>query len=712
MSIEVNKTERIIDVTVIKKFGKSIEADIDIAGQRVGFKQEGEANFTYIDLPKLEFDDLSQAQKDSLKLTFDQLTQAEKDSLKLTFNDLTQAEKDSLKGEKGDMAIQGEYISYATLADAQAVNPKPSDGTLFQVEEEANKGVYTFQSGEAGGTRYESNIPESNYIKQPRKNLYDISMVSENEWIDQSGLIRSDKSLGLARIPVKPLTTYSFRHNDDSYVWYSENGIAFYDANSQKISTAIISNLQSAGGLGGKTFTTPDNCSFFLHNLHQTEHDYRYDFQLEEGFITTEYETYIGEVLKIGDSYLIDNFSRGKIDDIESKLEEVTGYKGSNYKGETLSQIYDSLDAIRTDTNVNVTNHNNNFTANLNSNRYVVIDKNYSSDAIISDLKIQIGSSTPLGYQFIYIYIVDANYTILQTVGKVDFTVVSGVSVYDLTVNKFILPKNTFIGITCSSTLRFTYGSAVGTSTGWKYSASDDLNYFKNPGEVFFPNGNTLRGDSVGIGWSATLKVFNTVLNNNYLSGLNLTGIGDSMMYGLQGIGYINHIGSRNSMNTTNLGIGGNWISSGGGSGTPMCNRVSEIPLDTEILIIDAGTNDALQNVAIGAENSSNDLEFNGALNKFLDGVLTRIPTAMIMWNSIYQDGKDSYNNAIISACKKRGIPVINNYEEGLFYFQNTAQYNALTQKDNIHFNELGILRNSYKVEGFMRSKLGGFAKL
>jgi lysophospholipase L1-like esterase len=67
MSIEVNKTERIVNVTVDKKYGKSIEADIDIAGQRVGFKQEGEANFEYIDLPKLEFDDLTPEQLDDLR---------------------------------------------------------------------------------------------------------------------------------------------------------------------------------------------------------------------------------------------------------------------------------------------------------------------------------------------------------------------------------------------------------------------------------------------------------------------------------------------------------------------------------------------------------------------------------------------------------------------------------------------------------------------
>jgi hypothetical protein len=68
----INKTDRVVNSTIDRKYGvdgKSIEADIDIANQRVGFKQEGEANFTYIDLPKLEFDDLTQAQKDSLKVS-------------------------------------------------------------------------------------------------------------------------------------------------------------------------------------------------------------------------------------------------------------------------------------------------------------------------------------------------------------------------------------------------------------------------------------------------------------------------------------------------------------------------------------------------------------------------------------------------------------------------------------------------------------------
>src|SRR5690625_1483864 len=44
--------------------------------------------------------------------------------------------------------------AYPTLADAQAVDPKPADGTVFQVEEEANAGYWVFDSSEPGGTKF------------------------------------------------------------------------------------------------------------------------------------------------------------------------------------------------------------------------------------------------------------------------------------------------------------------------------------------------------------------------------------------------------------------------------------------------------------------------------------------------------------------------------------------------------------------------------
>jgi hypothetical protein len=140
----INKTDRVVNSTIDRKYGvdgKSIEADIDIAGQRVGFKQEGEVNFTYIDLPKLEFDDLTQAQKDSLKLTFDQLTQAEKDSLKGSDANVTRENIESalpytiakdnevlkIDGKRPQNYTETDYTNYRPVVNSQIFYASPSN---------------------------------------------------------------------------------------------------------------------------------------------------------------------------------------------------------------------------------------------------------------------------------------------------------------------------------------------------------------------------------------------------------------------------------------------------------------------------------------------------------------------------------------------------------------------------------------------------------
>jgi hypothetical protein len=81
-------------------------------------------------------------------------------------------------GAKGDIAIQGEYVSYPTLAAAQAVNPKPTNGTMFHVQEAANIGIYTFQSGSTGGTRYEKPI----VLKEDITPVEALNDVASNFW--------------------------------------------------------------------------------------------------------------------------------------------------------------------------------------------------------------------------------------------------------------------------------------------------------------------------------------------------------------------------------------------------------------------------------------------------------------------------------------------------------------------------------------------------
>src|SRR5690606_29919995 len=111
---------------------------------------------------KLKFEDLSPEEKLSLK---------EPKGDALTFEDLTPEQVLSLKGEKGDtgeVIFAGESGKiYDTLAAAQAVSPKPANGTVFQVSklDSGNAGVYTFQSGEAGGVRFERAIVANDILK-------------------------------------------------------------------------------------------------------------------------------------------------------------------------------------------------------------------------------------------------------------------------------------------------------------------------------------------------------------------------------------------------------------------------------------------------------------------------------------------------------------------------------------------------------------------
>lgn len=80
----------------------------------------------------------------------------------------------------------------------------------------------------------------------------------------------------------------------------------------------------------------------------------------------------------------------------------------------------------------------------------------------------------------------------------------------------------------------------------------------------------------------------------------------------------------------TNVGIGGTRIS---GNGTnAMCDdvRVNSIPLNSQVITLLGGTNDWANNVPLGDNNSTDRLTFYGAINVWLQKVITRCPNAKI----------------------------------------------------------------------------------
>lgn len=103
------------------------------------------------------------------------------------------------------------------------------------------------------------------------------------------------------------------------------------------------------------------------------------------------------------------------------------------------------------------------------------------------------------------------------------------------------------------------------------------------------------------------------------------------------------------NLSHTNLGIGGTILSGGTdggavGDGYWTTQRVATIPTDTDIIILNGGINDYARNVVIGVIGSTNTSEFYGALNKWVERVIARVPNAKIFIASTTYGEYGSYS--------------------------------------------------------------------
>ena len=120
-----------------------------------------------------------------------------------------------------------------------------------------------------------------------------LTMDIANYGIDQAGVIGTYNNWVAQKIPVQANKQYSFKHSNGNYNPSGVGLMAFMDSSSNVISTVDMSTLINAGGLGGKTFTTPTNCAYVFKNVVVLANDYRSTFQLEYGANTTAYRQYI-----------------------------------------------------------------------------------------------------------------------------------------------------------------------------------------------------------------------------------------------------------------------------------------------------------------------------------------------------------------------------------------------------------------------------------
>ena len=194
--------------------------------------------------------------------------------------------------------------------------------------------------------------------------------------------------------------------------------------------------------------------------------------------------------------------------------------------------------------------------------------------------------------------------------------------------------------------------------------------------------------------------------NGNRLYGKKIIAIGDSMVQGHsipKDQGWLAMIANRNNMTYVNYGINGTYMTNKlYNSNKGVVERYMDMDDDADYVVVFASTNDANAGVPIGTNESNNPAELKGALNIICDGLLSKYPTAKIMFITPYlrKENYRSYAQAIHDICEdKFSIKVYDNIKHGGICWTNQAQVQALTLNDTYHLNLAGMEYASYKYE-------------
>lgn len=294
------------------------------------------------------------------------------------------------------------------------------------------------------------------------------------------------------------------------------------------------------------------------------------------------------------------------------------------------------------------------------------------------------------------------------------------------------------VSVTLSETITFTIGQPV------------MLNRYLSPNEIVIIHGNAdsvlrfvnntnvpLNARISRIYAQNTTTSISSVLEGNcfagvftireakpeHLLGKTLMAVGDSLVYG-HTLGPTRAwpalVGADLGMEVDNRGTNGarmanyQYNSKDNSVYQKVCVSTSEFYISTadlqaaEVIIIYAGTNDCNHSITIGDVDSTDPLEFCGAINLICQELQTRAPQSKIAFITPYKRAGveaqcQEYIDAILAVCDKYSIPVFDNGKNGGICWSNAAITGAMAL-DTFHLNDAGMKYVSTKYESFIQS--------
>ena len=194
--------------------------------------------------------------------------------------------------------------------------------------------------------------------------------------------------------------------------------------------------------------------------------------------------------------------------------------------------------------------------------------------------------------------------------------------------------------------------------------------------------------------------------------GKKINVIGDSIVYGSYG-NFVNVIKDILGLSVArNYGIGGCCLAKEtdedyNSKYTPVVSRYMEMDNDADIIVMAVGTNDASHQIPLGNSTSTNEYEFNGALNIVLDGLREKYPDKLIIVTSILHRFNDNslnvnqYRQAIEERCNAKHIVFYDSYKYTGFDFAK-GYYDKILTSDGLHPNQKGADILGRKIAGFI----------
>ena len=162
-----------------------------------------------------------------------------------------------------------------------------------------------------------------------------------------------------------------------------------------------------------------------------------------------------------------------------------------------------------------------------------------------------------------------------------------------------------------------------------------------------------------------------------------------------------------------NQGISGSgYVISGG---LAIVNRIKNIPSDSDLITIFAGTNDWGRNLTtLGTFSDTTKDTFYGALKLSLEGIINKFPTKKIgvitpIPRNTYRNPNtagetlEQYRNAILEVCEYFSIPCLDLYKESGFYVGNST-FNETYLPDGLHPNNAGHELLAEKIEKWIET--------